>query len=180
MADKFFEQKALLDRVYSAIESSAIVGQGENSIVYRITNHIVAKVYNPEVDKHLIENEYEIGLMLKEHGFSVPEIYGLEDFEDLGWVSFMEKITGKSLLRASIKTRVFVDYLVKQELNKARKLGFVPSKIKSSDVIYNYDIENDKPFKITLIDFMEWRYEAPRPKFPNWFPRLTALMQNEK
>jgi len=178
MADKFFKQRALQDKVNSAIENSVIVGQGDNSVVYQITNDIVAKVYKPEIDQGLIENEYQIGLMLKEYDFSVPEMYGLEDFEDLGWICFMEKITGKSLKRTALKTRVKIDYFVEHELNKMRKLGFVPSKIGSSDIFYNHDPKNDKQFKITFIDFIDWRYEAPRSMFPQWFPRLTALMQN--
>ena len=70
------------------VSTLKLIGSGKTADVYRLDDEKVIKVYYPQIDRMLIENEYNAANLSAELGIASPKAYSLEQIDGRAAIVF--------------------------------------------------------------------------------------------
>ncbi len=119
--------------------------------VFYLNDKLVAKEGK---DRWRAANEELVGRMLYASGISVPQMHEVVKFTDLKmYYVVMERLNATAICNLPHDKKMEGHFKQQYELERAKKLGFVPP----ADAAYDVNAMMNASGKLWLIDFAHWR-----------------------
>ncbi len=135
------------------------IGYGSESTLYRVDEHLVAKVPLPHCPIENLDHEFSLGNLLCEAGISAPRMEGIFEMifsSGRKPALVMQYVPGSKvsdLTNPNLKAHAIA--LLKAERSKAIDYGFF-----MKDVGFDNGIYLPREDKVVLVDFISWQKEG--------------------